>query len=657
MLEPLFKPQSVAVVGASRDREKVGNIILRNLISTFNGKIYPINNKVDKVEGLPSLKSLADVGVDLAVIAIPRDFVPQTVEDAVKGGTKSLIIITSGFKETDEKGAKLEEEIVHVAKKGGIRFLGPNTLGMITPTYNATFAYTDVVRGNMALVAQSGGVGVYMLNWAQRARLGVSYFVSLGNQSDISETDVFEYLANDIETKAIFSYLEGVKDGSSFLTNVPNVTRKKPIVFLKGGIGKRGAEAVKTHTGSVAGSIEIFKAAVRTVGGIFVETLEDMLNVAKLLSGEEPVSSDILVITNSGGHGVLTTDEIEREELNEVEIPDTVKSQLRGILPDQSTPRNPLDLSGDANKERYDKAISALQDLNCTKVVIVQSLPMVSCNDVARTLLNFKGKGVIGVVMGMDEDAAIKTLDTAKIPVFRFPEDAIRAVRFYSTRRNPSVKMRFSQPIEEAKKLISGKSELRDFEALKLMEIYGIKTPRWGMATSEEEAKKVADNIGYPIVMKISMDSPVHKTELGGVALNVEKEDVSNVYKRLSAISQRVIVQQQLSGVELFVGGIKDQAFGHAVVTGLGGIYVEVLRSLSYGLSPVYEEEAYEMMKESKVLDVLTARKRNYDVGSVLRTIVVISRMIVDLDIKELDINPLIVNEKGAFAIDVRVIL
>ncbi|MBP1357468.1 MAG: CoA-binding protein, partial [Sulfolobus sp.] len=399
MLESLFKPKIIAVVGASRDRNKVGNVILRNLLATYSGKIIPINNKAESVEGLRAYKSLKEVQgqVDLAVISIPRNNVPEVMEDAGEANVKAAIVITSGFRELDELGAKLEEQLVSIAKKYGIRFLGPNTFGIITPSFNSTFAFSDVKKGNIALVVQSGGVGVYMLNWAQKSRLGISYFVSLGNQADLKETEIIQYLADDPETRAIFSYIEGIQDGDKFLEVLPEITKKKPVVFLKGGISTHGSAAAKTHTGSIAGSYELFKAAVRAVGAILVDDLSDFLDLARLIASDEPIREDVLVVTNSGGHGVLTSDAIDKYGLRAIELPDNITQELQKVLPPQSFPRNPLDLSGDATSIRYDQALKAIQDLDCTKIVIVQSLPMVSCTEVARVIMNYKGSGVVGV--------------------------------------------------------------------------------------------------------------------------------------------------------------------------------------------------------------------------------------------------------------------
>ncbi|MFP3218372.1 acetate--CoA ligase family protein [Acidianus sp.] len=657
-LDPLFRPKSIAVVGASRNREKIGNIILRNLIATYRGKIYPVNNKAEEIEGMKSYKTLKEIpgDVDLAIISVPRQFAVEVMEDAVEKGVKASIVITSGFREVGDEGAKLEEELISTAKKGGIRVLGPNTMGLISPDFNGTFAYANVQRGEIALVVQSGGIGAYMLDWAQRTRTGISFLVSMGNQADVKEYEVIDYLSRDPETRAIFVYLEGVADGEKFLDVVPDAASRKPVVFIKGGATAKGAEAVKTHTGSLAGSYEVFKAAIKTVGGIFVEDLSDFLNLTRFVTSSEPIKGDILVVTNSGGHGVLTSDAISRSGLNMVDIPDRIKDELRKILPVTSLPKNPLDLSGDAGRDRYAEAMKIVRDLDCTKLVIVQSLPVVSCSEVAKVLLNYKGKGVVGVMMGVDEDSALRILESASIPAFNFPEAAVRAIRYLTSKPNPRKKIRVAQPISSAVELTKGKEYLADYEAQKLMEIYGIKTPKWGIVQSEEEAQRVADSIGYPVVMKISADKPLHKTEMKGVVMNVEKDMVKSVYKQLSQITKRVMIQEQLTGLEVFVGGLKDPVFGHTVLVGSGGIYVEVLKNVSYGISPVYEDEALEMLKESKVHDMLTARKRGYDEGSLIRTIVTVSRMIVDLNIKEMDINPLIVNENGAFAVDVRIL-
>ena len=657
MLEQLFKPKSIAIVGASSDSLKVGNIILRNITSSFSGKIYPVNNKNLEISGYTAYKNLRDIKdqVDLVVIVVPRDAVPGVMEDAAAIKAGAAIIITSGFKETDQHGAELEDKIMATARENNIRVLGPNTIGLITPEVNATFAFADVKKGKAAIVAQSGGLGVYMLNWAQESNVGISYFISLGNQADVDETDALQFLSSDVETRAVFSYLEGVSSGDKFLSVIPDVTKRKPVIFLKGGIGKTGAAAVKTHTASVAGSIDIFRAAVRTVGGIFVDNIEDMLNLAKIVLSSEPVTGDILIITNSGGHGVLATDAIDTEGLKEIELPDRIKQQLLSVIPAQSTPRNPIDLSGDADYTRYNNALGIVKDLDCTKIVIVQSLPMVTCSDVAKAVVNYRGKGVIGITMGLDQNAAAKLLDSVSVPSFIFPEDAIKSIKYMVERPEPIKKIRTADPIRKAADLVKGKTYLRDFEAMELMEIYGIRTPLYAMAESVDEAQSRSDTVGYPFVMKISPDTPVHKTDVKGVIMNVEKDMVSQAFTELNY--KRVIMQQQISGAEIFVGGINDPVFGPAIVVGIGGVYMEVIKSLSYGICPVSEDEAYRMIKESKILDMLRARNSNYDVNATVSAISKISNMFIDLNVKEMDINPLIVNEKGAFAVDVRIVL
>jgi len=656
----LFNPRSIAVVGASRKREKIGNIVFRNLSATFAGKLYAVNASGEDVEGNKSYTtlSLIEEEVDLIVVAVPRDAVPDVMLDAARKRVRGAVIITSGFREVDEHGAQLEEKLKLIAAQAGIRIFGPNTLGLVTPSFNATFTFSEVPRGKVALVAQSGGLGIYMLEWAQRSRTGISYFVSLGNQADVSEAEVMEFLADDASTAVIFVYLESVSDGQRFLELVPKATKRKPVIFLKGGLGKKGSEAARTHTGSLAGSADVFRAAVNAVGGMLVENLEDSLNLARLLIGEEEIKPDILVVTNSGGHGVITADEIERRSLRLISLPDATVAGLSGILPLQIRPRNPLDLSGDATAERYRESLAEVQDLECTKLVLVQSLPLLSCVEVANTIMGFKGKSVVGVMMGTDEDAAIAILDVGGVPSFKFPEDAVRAISHYVTRPASRTKLRTPQPSEAVNKLISGKRVLTDSDGLRLLELYGIKVPRYGVVSASDAAEKLAESIGYPVVMKISPDEPVHKTELKGVVVNVVgSKQVRDVFADLSKITPRVMIQQQVSGLEVFVGGIDDPTFGQTVLVSAGGIYVEVMGRPSHRLAPVEEDEAVEMLRESKVHDMLNARNRGYDEGALMRTLLQLSRMTVDLQISAIDLNPVIVNAEGAFAVDIRVIL
>ncbi len=658
-LDALFKPKSIAVVGASRNKEKVGNVITRNLTSTFRGKVFPVNNKAESVEGLEAYKSIKEIkdDVDLVIISVPRESAIGVMEEAGEKGVKASIVITAGFREVGGEGVKLEEELKRIASRYSIRFLGPNTMGLVSPEYNGTFAFADMRRGNIALVVQSGGIGAYMLDWAHKSRTGISYLVTMGNQADVKEYEVIRYLSEDPETRAIFAYVEGISEGDKFLETMPESSSRKPIIFIKGGITDKGAKAAMSHTGSLAGSFEVFKAAVKSSGGILIEDFRDFLNLTKIVESSEPVKSEILVVTNSGGHGVLTSDAIERSGLKMISLPSRIEDDLKKILPPTSSIKNPLDLTGDAGKDRYTEALKLVSDLDCTKVVIAESLPFLSTVEVAKAVLPFKGKGIVGVFMGGDEEYSSRIMESADIPCFSFPEDAIKAIKYITSREPPRKKIRIAQPISSVLEIVNGKDFLKDYEAMKVMEIYGVKTPKWSVVEDQESAQKEADRIGYPVVMKISADTPVHKTEMKGVFMNIEKEQVKPTFQELSKITKRVMIQEQLSGLELFVGGIKDPVFGHTVVVGSGGIYVEVLKNVSYGICPVDEEEVLGMLKESKVYNMLTARKRGYDVGSVIRTVVAVSRMAVDLNLKELDINPLIVNERGAFAVDTRLIL
>jgi acetate---CoA ligase (ADP-forming) len=657
----LVNPRSIAVVGASRQREKVGNIIFRNLTATYGGRLYAVNSKGEDVQGSRAYKSLSSIEeeVDLAIVVVPRDSVPEVMQEAALKRVKAAVIISSGFREVDAHGAELEEKVRSIASAAGIRFLGPNTFGLITPSFNATFASPEVSRGKVALVAQSGGLGAYMLEWAQRSGTGISYFVSMGNQADITEAEVLDFLADDAATGVVFVYLESVRDGQRFLELVPRVTKKKPVVFLKGGLATKGSEAARTHTGHLAGSADVFRAAVDAVGGMLVDNLEDSLNLARLLTSEEPIKPDLLVITNSGGHGVITTDEIERHpSLGLITLPDRTAANLARTMPPQIRPANPLDLSGDANAERYRAALSELQLLECTKLVLVQALPLLTSVEVANVLRGFKGKSVVGVVMGTDEDAAAKILDSEGIPSFRFPEEAVRAISRLVTRPVSRTKVRTSQPILEAKKLVAGKVSLMDSEAMRLMEIYGLRVPQSGIATSADEAAKLAEGIGYPVVMKISPDEPVHKTELKGVVVDVaDAKRTQEAFDALSNITPRVLVQKQITGLEVFLGGLHDHIFGQTVLVSAGGIYVEAIGRPAHRLAPVAEDEAEQMLRESRVYEMLNARKRGYDQDALVRTILRFSRLIVDLNIREIDLNPVIVNAEGAFAVDVRVVL
>ncbi len=660
MIEHLFHPKSIAIIGASRHRNKVGNIVLRNLIATFHGKIFPVNKHESVIEGLKAYRSVKDIneGIDLAIISIPRDFVVDALEEAGEVGIKAAIILTSGFRELDEIGAKLEEELKAIARRYNIRFLGPNTFGLITPDFNATFSPFDVKRGKIAILSQSGGLGFYVLDWLQRNGSGVSYFVSLGNQADVNEVDTLEYIARDPRNKAVFVYLEGVSEGRRLLNVLSDITTKVPVIFLKGGISKSGSRAAMTHTGSVAGSYEVFKAAINSAGGIVVENLEDFLELMKLYSFEEPIKDKILIITNSGGHGVLTSDAVEKYGLSLCTLDEETKKKLKELLPPYLKPNNPLDLSVEAPSTIYDKALEATKDIDCTKIVIGEYSPVTSCVEDAKVLIKYKGKSVIGVFMGSDEREAISILTENGMPAFNYPEVAVRVISHLFNKINVFKKPKILEPPVLVKELIKGKDYLKDYEAFKLLEIYGIKTPRYRIVENIEELRNAVEELNFPIVLKISSDRPIHKTDIGGVILNINSvEDAINAYNKLSRISPRILVQEQLSGYEIFVGGFIDNSFGPAIVVGLGGILVEILNKVAYAVAPISYDEAEYLLKETKIYDALKARNRNYDINSVEDALVKAAKMMSEINIKEMDINPLIVNENGSYAVDVRILL
>jgi acyl-CoA synthetase (NDP forming) len=355
---------------------------------------------------------------------------------------------------------------------------------------------------------------------------------------------------------------------------------------------------------------------------------------------------------------VITADEIERSALRMTALPELTAAGLSTFLPPQIRPGNPLDLSGDATAERYRAALAEVQDLDCTKLVLVQSLPLLSCAEVAKTIMGFKGKSMVGVMMGTDEDEAAAILDIGGVPSFRFPEDAVRAISHFASRPAARTKVRTAHPVEEASRLVAGKRVLSASEGLRLMELYGIRVPRYGVVTSADEAERLAESMGYPVVMKISPDEPVHKTELKGVVVNVaDAKRVLSVFANLSRITPGVMIQQQVSGLEVFLGGLDDPTFGQTVLVSAGGVYVEVMGTPSHRLAPVIDEEAEEMLRESKVYAMLNSRKRGYDQDALVRTLLRLSRMTVDLNVNQIDVNPVIVNADGAFAVDVRVIL
>lgn len=700
-LHKIFYPNTIAVIGASRNPDSVGHAVLRNLINGhFTGAIYPVNPKARAILGIkayPSVSSIPDQ-IDLAIIVVPNTVVPQVLEECVEVGITSSIIITAGFKETGPEGAKLEEEVVSIAKKGGVRIIGPNCLGVINTDpnvmMNATFAREMPLSGQTALISQSGAICVAALEYAKQRqyRLGLSKVVSLGNKADVNEIDILEYLRNDPKTKVILMYVEDISHGRRFIETAREITGEvgKPIIAIKAGRTPEGAGAASSHTGALASSDEVYDAIFNQSGVIRAESVEELFNYAKAFSTQPiPKGNRVAIISNAGGPAILATDAVVRNGLKMASLKEETKKNLKAGLSPAASVKNPIDLVGDANHLRYQHALAhVLADENVdASIIILTPQAMTTVDDIARVVVEavprYK-KPILTCFMGVsDISSAIDILENSEIPNYNFPEDAVRALtalyRYGEWLTRPRTGIRtFIVDRERAEEIIrkalsEGRTYMPDVEAFEVLKCYGIKTVEWVLAKNVEEAVEAAEKIGYPVVLKISSPDIVHKFDIGGVELRLQNaEEVKAAYSRIvnnvrkNAPNARiwgVSVQEMVrNGVEVIFGVKRDPLFGPVIMFGLGGIYVEAYRDVSFRLAPIRELGAYHMIEEIRASQLLKGYRgsKERDIDALAEGLMRLSQLSLEQsNINELDINPVIIFEKGKGfkAVDARIVL
>ncbi|OGW26794.1 MAG: acyl-CoA synthetase [Nitrospirae bacterium GWC2_57_13] len=692
MLSSLFHPRSIAVVGASRDPRKVGHAILNNLIRFgYAGRILPVNPSGTEILGLPSIPRLsdADSDVDLAVIAVPARAVPSAIADCAAAGVTSAVVVSAGFKETGAEGTLLEEELKETAQKHGIRILGPNCLGVINTAndLNATFAAGMLPKGRIAFFSQSGALGIAILDWAIGNNIGFSKFISLGNKADLSEIDFIEYFADDPDTDIILGYIEDVVDGRRFLEAAGRTTKKKPIVLLKSGGTAAGARAASSHTGALAGSDTAFDAAFRQAGVIRARGIEDLFDTALTFSGGKlPAGDRLLIITNAGGPGILAADAAERAG---VRLPQMAAETIKALttkLPPNASLYNPVDLIGDATSERYAAALeAAVADPNVDGVLVILTPQAMTDVDataelVIRTAKN-SDKPVLASFMGAQRvRGAVERLKQEAVPNFPYPETAISAFRkladqsAWRSMKDEELTVgwhNFDAAQEKVTSILhSGATQVGEDDAIAILSYYGFSFPRRGLALTSQEAAVVSASIGFPVVMKISSPDILHKTDVGGVKLNVgTPKEAEDAFLEITTNARRFMPQAFLKGVlisemvrggkEVILGVTHDRTFGHMIMFGLGGIYVEVLKDVSFRIAPLTRRDALAMVQEIRTVGLLRGARgeRPADLEAIAENIVRLSVLVTDFpEIQELDINPLVVMEKGAVALDARII-
>jgi acetyltransferase len=695
MLETLFSPRSIAVIGASRTEGKLGYAVLANIIqSGFGGAIYPINPKAEEILGLPCYASINDVEgkIDLAVIVIPAQYVLDALETCGKRGVGSIIAISAGFRETGHEGLMAERKMAKIAQTYQMRIVGPNCLGVIDTLapMNASFAVGMPRQGQIAFMSQSGALCTTILDIALAQDIGFSRFVSLGNKADLNEIDFLQAWAEDSESRVVMAYLEGITDGARFIDVARKLTKRKPIIAIKSGSTSAGSRAVSSHTGTLAGSERAYEAAFKQAGVIRSGSVGDLFDLSIALARQPlPRNERVAIVTNAGGPGIMATDAIERSGLSLASLSQETMERLRQILPSAASVLNPVDVLGDALADRYQAALQAVTtDPNVGALMVILTPQfMTEIEETARAVGEVSNRSDIPVLacfMGeANTEPGTKILTAHKVPNYVVPERAVAALRAMVDQRQwqerplPEFES-FNVDRERVARIFDqvradGRLQIGDAEARDILQGYGIPIPASSLCRTSDEAVAFAEEIGYPVVMKIASPDILHKTDIGGVRLNIEgPSDVRDSFDLLTFRALRYmpdaeiwgcLVQQQVrGGKEVIAGMNRDPQFGPLVMFGLGGIYVEVLKDVSFRIAPFSRPEANEMMREIRSFNLLRGVRgqARSDIEAIADTLLKLSQLVTDFpEIVEMDINPLMVFEegRGTMGIDMRLVL
>lgn len=698
MLEPFFEPKSVAVIGASTSPGKLGYTVVENLVDVGYAKVggvYPINPNANEILGLKAYPSVLDVpdAIELAVIVIPYMYVPEALRECGQKKIPAAIIITAGFREAGMEGLERERELLDIAKQYDIRIVGPNCLGIIdthTPL-NASFSAGTPPAGPMAFMSQSGALGTAVLDWALAGRLGLSKFVSLGNKADVGETDLLKAWADDPHSKVIMIYVEGLPNGQEFIRTARQISHKKPIVAVKSGVTQSGSRAVSSHTGSLAGSEQAYQAAFQQAGVLRAESMQTMFDIALALGYQPLLAGDrIAIVTNAGGPGILATDALERSGMTLARFENRTIQTLQENLPDAASAANPVDVLGDARSDRYRQAMElVINDQNVDGMLVVltpQAMTEIEATAQAvADLSKSSNKPIFGCFMGEARvKAGIALLEKYGVPNYGFPERAALAFRAMSDYRailqRPEPEfVHFKVDQDTVRQVIDrvrseGRVTIGDAEAREIQTAYGLKIPDSRLAKTPDEAVKIATEIGYPLVLKIASPDILHKTDVGGVRVGLENTtELRDAFELMVYRAQRYIPEARIwgcqvqemvpsGGIEILVGMNRDPQFGPLVTFGLGGIYVETLKDVTFRIAPFSLAEAEEMLKEIRTHALLDGVRGQppVDKAAIVDTLLRIGQLVQDFpEIVELDINPLIVypEGQGAISIDMRLVL
>ncbi len=690
-----LSPKSIAIIGASDKKGSVGATISSNIMNGFKGTIYPISPSRDTVFGKKAYKSVLDVPkrVDLAVIVIKNTLVAPVLEECGKKKIKGVIIITAGFKEVDEEGAKREQQIKEIASRYGIQIIGPNCLGVMNldpkTMMNSTFLKITPKSGKIALVSQSGAICAALVEDASAQGIGFSAVVSLGNKAAMSEVDIMKILAEHKQTEVIVMYLEDMGDGQEFLKVCRNITKnlKKPVLVLKSGRSPEGAKAAMSHTGALMGSDEIYDALLKQSGAIRVDTMEELFDYATALSKQPlPSKGGLVIVSNAGGPAIISTDVCSKMKIKMADIT-SIRKKIDAVIPPWGSSRNPVDIVGDASFERFAGVLDHVLKHPNVGSVISMCTPSgtLDYDGLARVIVEMSGKHkktMLASLMGLDEGITNREILAAgNVPYYTYAEGAIRTlaamIRFseWVDSEDGTIR-RFRVNRTRARKVFAavkrdGRTSLLEEEGQEVLKAYGLPLPESALAQNAEEAVEVAGKIGYPVVMKIASPQIIHKSDAGGVVVNLTDDDqVRNAFETVTANAKKydpsaeikgvLIVEMVKGGKEMIIGSKQEPGFGPVIMLGMGGIYVEILKDVTFRLAPVTDREADDMIasiKTQKLLQGIRGEKPS-DTAKLSECIQRLSQLVSDFEeIRELDMNPVLAMEKGSGCriLDVRI--
>jgi acetyl coenzyme A synthetase (ADP forming)-like protein len=692
-LKSFFNPQSVAIVGASRQKGKVGYEILTNMIAAgYKGKIFPINPNTDSIEGLPCYPDLASIGQvpELVIIIVPAKIVPGVLQQCARVKVKSVVIITAGFKEVGKEGKQLEDQVIQIAKQAGIRIIGPNCLGVIAPAnkLNASFGGELPAEGAIGYVSQSGALLAAILDMANAQGIGFSKLVSIGNKADVDELDVIKAFGEDTDTRVISGYLESISNGNDFVRQAERISQKKPILLIKSGASEAGAKAASSHTGSLAGGEVAYESAFARAGIIRCNSIKQQFDFAQAFAFQPlPAGPSVAVITNAGGPGIMAADAIEEKKLTFAKLSEETIKKLAVNLPPASNLYNPIDILGDALADRYEFALDVvLEDPNVdTVLVLLTPQAMTEAAATAKAIVKIAHKNpakpILACFLGAKKiEEGIKILRDGVIPCYDSLESTVATVKVmadYIRWRNRPKRVVKLFPVNRRKveniierHLRRGDREMGETDSKEILEAYGFKTPQGSIANTPEQAVNIAEQVGYPVVLKIWSSEIVHKSDVGGVKLGLNSaEQVKDAFdlmmyripkKQPDANILGVLVEKMYRlGKEVILGMNRDPHFGPLMMFGMGGIMVEVMKDVSFYLAPLTAGEAKQMLINTKTYQILKGVRgqEGVDIDAIAEGLQRLSQLVTEFpQIQEMDINPYMVGPPGTtpIAVDAR---